>query len=68
MKSIASIASYAVLVLALMFVYISSATKVVKLEKKVAAYEQLIQGIEQDNQSYFDDVLCETDEWSEVYN
>ena len=30
-------------------------------------YERLIQRIAEDNPTYVDDVLCETDEWYEVY-
>lgn len=36
-------------------------------QSKVDKYESLIQRIAEDNPTYVDDVLCETDEWYEVY-
>ena len=36
-------------------------------QSKVDKYESLIQRITEDNPTYVDDILCETDEWHEVY-
>lgn len=36
-------------------------------QSKVDKYESLIQRIAEDNPTYVDDILCETDEWYEVY-
>jgi hypothetical protein len=36
-------------------------------QSKVDKYESLIQRIAEDNPTYVDDILCETDEWYGVY-
>lgn len=39
-----------------------------ELSSKIAAYEELLKVVDEDHPGYVDDVLSETDAWSEVYN